>query len=286
MTRALWFLRQPKDLPQVWEVPTFKSEESGWRRPRININGSFLPGVKFAGKHLEGISFDDGAAQGSHFEEAHMQGIRMRQTHLEYADFQEADLTGADLLYAFASNASFLSAKLPRARLEHARLDDAKLSWADLEGANLNEAKLDGADLQRAKLTNADLSGASLVKVNLEKTTLYKATVEMKQYNGELLRADFSGANWWEAEFWTENTEPGIDESLIRWLEQHFPTSPENMQRLNNWRDDPKRARQVELDHLLDKYRSRVPSPDSQGAVPSGAAPPEQIAVGRKRPEA
>jgi hypothetical protein len=113
----------------------------------------------------------------------------------------------------------------PQGRLD---LRETQLHGANLQGAHLHGAVFDDAQLQEANLQGTQLQGAHLHGAHLEGTKL--AGAHVRSAKGEdLPDADFTGANWWEADFMSPGG--GTDHRLITWLEEQFPRPPQEQER-------------------------------------------------------
>jgi uncharacterized protein YjbI with pentapeptide repeats len=234
---TLVHLPEPKDLPEVWKVPNI-SEGSWQRHPNVKLDGCFVAGIKLDNKHLEGISFEGVVAQGSSFKKASLQGAKFALAGLQCADFGHSDLRGAYCIFVEAESANFWGANLKNSYMAEAHLEHADFTFADLDGADLTEATLNNAELHHASLREAVLSGAVLRNANLSGANLCKAKVEGKGLFGDHVKADFTGANWWEAEFW-DLYPRFVDRDLPVWLQANFPTTPENFEKLSLRVEDP-----------------------------------------------
>jgi uncharacterized protein YjbI with pentapeptide repeats len=252
---ALSHLPEPKDLPEAWKVPTI-GEKSWQRHPDVNLDGCFLACIELADRHLEGISFEHVVAQGSSFAKAHLQGARFGLAGLQCADLGDSNLQGAYFVFVDAESANFWGANLKNSYMSEANLEHADFTFADLDGTDLTKATLNNAELYRARLREAVLSGAVLRNANLSGANLCKAKVEGEDLFGEHVKADFTGTNWWEAEFW-DLYPRFVDRDLPAWLQANFPTGRENFERLN-----------LRLDDLAKEATSGLDNPPGSDRMP------------------
>lgn len=101
-------------------------------------------------------------------------------------------------------NVFLVDADLWKVPLTNAHLSSAQLHGAFLAGANLRDATLCKAQVQRANLSSAvlwhaSLQGADLRDARLDGVKLAGATIDAE--------TNFTGANWWEADFFYPDTQ-------------------------------------------------------------------------------
>ena len=132
----------------------FAQEHEVFTGLRINLQGSWLNGVRLIGAHLVG---------------AIMMDVRLHGANLVRARLYEATLAGA---------------QLDGAMLDGAMLHGTNLFKTQMHGASLRAAQLYGVDLCEAQMHGADLSGAQLQGACLKRTQLQGANLSSAQLAG------------------------------------------------------------------------------------------------------
>ncbi len=165
-------------------------------RPSLDLEGSFLSGIKLPSADLRHDNLSGADLTGADLRMSDLSGANLTGAHLFRASLPRANLAGAQLVgcsltranlanavmaQAFLKGADLSYASLSYADLERADLSGANLtgtdfSWANLSRADLRGAQLSGASMTMANLTGADLRGARIVKSDFESTILHRAT--------------------------------------------------------------------------------------------------------------
>ena len=207
---------KPSEEIQSMLTLLFVQEHEIFTDPEINLQGSWLKGVRLSGARLQGAYLREARLQGAHLWDAQLQGAVLSQaklqgTRLSGAQLQNANLSliqlqgaklfGAQLQGADLSNAELQGTDLSRTQLQGAFLFDAQLqgailSMAQLQGATLLEAQLQGAQLGRTQLQGADLFDAKLLGVTCQISHggSFKERIENRVgQNSDLLGIIFAG---------------------------------------------------------------------------------------------
>lgn len=165
-------------------------------RPSLDLEGSFLSGIKLPSADLRHDNLSGADLTGADLRMSDLSGANLTGAHLFRASLPRANLASAQLVgcsltranlanavmaQAFLKGADLSYASLSYADLERADLSGANLtgtdfSWANLSRADLRGAQLSGASMTMANLTGADLRGARIVKSDFESTILHRAT--------------------------------------------------------------------------------------------------------------
>ncbi len=159
-------------------------------RPSLDLEGSFLSGIKLPGADLRHDNLGSADLTGGDFRMSDLAGANLNGAHLFRASLPRANLTGAQLVGCSLTRANLTNAVMPLALLRGADLSYATLSYVDLERADLSGANLTGADLSWANLSHADLRGAHLTSTSLTMTNLTGADLR----GARIVKSDFDSA--------------------------------------------------------------------------------------------
>ena len=138
----------------------------------INLQGSWLNGVRLRRARLQGANLMEAHLQGADLREARLQGANLVEAHMQGAEFQEAYLHGAQLEKAHLQGADLQRAHLHGADLVEAELQIAYLFRTQFQGTSLVRARLQGAILAGAHLQGAELWDVSLQAADLNRACL------------------------------------------------------------------------------------------------------------------
>lgn len=158
----------------------------------VNLNTSFLDGVKLNGTDLSNAVLANSLIRGSQLNKAKLSEADLTSVNLFRSDMSEADFTGATMINAVLDGTVMREAVLKNANLQGAKLQATNLYKANLSGANLTNAKLNGgtieyemgsvdypgADLSQADLTGADLTGADFTGATLRGAKVSRSTTK------------------------------------------------------------------------------------------------------------
>ena len=159
-------------------------------RPSLDLEGSFLSGIKLPAADLRHDNLSSADLTGGDFRMADMSGANLNGAHLFRASLPRANLTGAQLVGCSLTRANLTNAVMAHAFLKGADLSYASLSYADLERADLSGANLTGADFSWANLSHADLRGAHLTSAALTMTNLTGADLR----GARIVKSDFESS--------------------------------------------------------------------------------------------
>jgi len=155
-----------------------------------------LDGVDLSGAFLAGAMFD-----GSRLVDAQLMRTDLLQASLKTVDLRKAALTSAQMEEIMALKAKFDEAHLFEANLRSASLEQVHAHQANFVKADLSDAYLYMADFTGSTFTSANLSDANLEAAIFRDTDLSLAVMD----GVRIVDADFSGANWWRAQGFTQS---------------------------------------------------------------------------------
>ena len=141
-------------------------------RPTLDLEGSFLSGIKLPGADLRHDNLGGADLTGCDFRMSDLSGANLTGAHLFRAVMPRVNLTGTQLVGCSLTRANLANGTMRHAFLKGADLSYANLSYADVERADLSGANLTGADFSWANLSYADLRGALLTSTSLIMTNL------------------------------------------------------------------------------------------------------------------
>ena len=141
-------------------------------RPTLDLEGSFLSGIKLPGADLRHDNLSGADLTGGDFRMSDFSGANLTGAHLFRAVMPRVNLTGTQLVGCSLTRANLANGTMRHAFLKGADLSYANLSYADVERADLSGANLTGADFSWANLSYADLRGAVLTSTSLTMTNL------------------------------------------------------------------------------------------------------------------
>ncbi len=159
-------------------------------RPSLDLEGSFLSGIKLPSADLRHDNLSSADLTGGDFRMSDMSGANLNGAHLFRASLPRTNLTGAQLIGCSLTRANLTNAVMVHALLKGADLSYATLSYADLERADLSGANLTGADFSWANLSHADLRGAQLASTSLTMTNLTGADLR----GARIVKSDFESS--------------------------------------------------------------------------------------------
>ncbi len=175
-----------------------------WTAARLNKLD--LDGVDLAGCYLGGTIFDG----------SRLVGAQLMRADLLGASLKTVDLSRASLQRAQMEEVLALRAKLDEAKFYEANLQSATLEQVHAHKANFVKADLSGSYLYMADFTGSSFAGANMTDANLEAAIFRDADLSLTIMQGvRLIDADFSGANWWQAQ--------GLTKAQIDELSAKFP---------------------------------------------------------------
>ena len=155
-----------------------------------------LDGIDLSGAFLAGAIFD-----GSRLVDAQLMRTDLLQASLKTVDLRKAALTSAQMEEIIA-----LKAKLDEAHLFEANLRSASLEQVHAHQANFVKADLSDAYLYMADFTGSTFTSANLSDANLEAAIFRDTDLSLAVMDGvRIVDADFSGANWWRAQGFTQS---------------------------------------------------------------------------------
>lgn len=237
LATALCALAAPVDLPSN------AAQVRNWKRaPPLALKRCFLAEATLFDAQLQGADLQGALLQSANLIRTRLQGAALMQAECQSASMTGVQAQGATLTETYLQRANLVGAQLQETFLGWANFLEAKLSGADLTGANLAGARL--FDVRVDEETEANLMGLG----GLDKlaqgylgTPLFQDGFEAIFGKRNFTAANFTGTNWWKANFtrpsgtlwWEINFERGheIDEGLRTWLGAHFPqpTSDDNV---------------------------------------------------------
>ena len=159
-------------------------------RPSLDLEGSFLSGIKLPSADLRHDNLVGADLTGADLRMSDLSGANLNGAHLFRASLPRANLTGAQLVGCSLTRANLTNAVMAHAFLKGADLSYASLSYVDLERADLSGANLSGADFSWANLSHADLRGATLTDTALTMTNLTGADLR----GARIVKADFESS--------------------------------------------------------------------------------------------
>ena len=159
-------------------------------RPTLDLEGSFLSGIKLPGVDLRHDNLSGADLTGGDFRMSDLSGANLSGAHLFRASLPRATMIGTQLAGCSLTRANIANGTLRHASMKGADLSYASLSYADLEHADLSGANLTGTDLSWANLSNADLRGATLTSTSLTMTNLSGADLR----GARIVKSDFDSS--------------------------------------------------------------------------------------------
>ena len=156
-------------------------------RPSLDLEGSFLSGIKLPSADLRHDNLGGADLTGADLRMSDLSGANLTGAHLFRASLPRANLAGAQLAGCSLTRANLANAVMAHAFLKGADLSYASLSYVDLERADLSGANLTGADFSWANLSRADLRGAQLSGTSMTMTNLTGADLR----GARIVKSDF-----------------------------------------------------------------------------------------------
>ena len=183
----------------------FVQNHKVFKKPHINLQGSWLNGVQLSDARLEGAILSRASLEGAHLSWARLQRATLIGGNFQKANLEETQLQGADLNKAQLQGAWLECACMQGAYLRGTQLHGADISDAELQGAFIYEAVLQGVDLtgaemQGAFIRNSDFQEATFDNVSLEGVTSQTNTISFETQiidrigeESDLLGMNFTG---------------------------------------------------------------------------------------------